>query len=48
MKRGRGYYLFAGGPAQAGVCCINIDKNVADEQIAAIFRTADELRAEMK
>jgi hypothetical protein len=35
----------AGGPALAGVCCINIDKNVTDEQIAAIFQTAEELRA---
>ena len=34
----------AGGPALAGVCCINIDKNVSDEQIAAIFRTVEELR----
>jgi len=34
----------AGGPALAGVCCINIDKTVTDEQIAAIFQTADDLR----
>ncbi|MCC6125896.1 MAG: hypothetical protein IT426_13100 [Pirellulales bacterium] len=36
----------AGGPAQAGVCCINIDRNVTDEQIAAIFRTVEELKKE--
>jgi hypothetical protein len=35
-----------GGPALAGVCCINIDKNVTDEQIAAIFETAEELKKE--
>jgi hypothetical protein len=33
-----------GGPALAGVCCINIDKNVTDEQIATIFRTTAELK----
>jgi hypothetical protein len=36
----------AGGPQRAGLCCINIDKNVTDDQIAAIFQTAEELRAE--
>ncbi len=34
----------AGGPKLAGVCCINIDKSVTDEQIAAIFQTAEELK----
>lgn len=36
----------AGGPALTGVCCINIDKNATDEQIAAIFRTVAELKSE--
>ena len=36
----------AGGPPLTGVCCINMDKNVSDAQIAAIFETAAELRAE--
>lgn len=38
----------AGGPSLTGLCCINIDRTVADEQIAAIFETADELRNEMQ
>jgi hypothetical protein len=38
----------AGGPALAGVCCINIDKNVTDEQVAAIFQTAEKIKAEIK
>jgi hypothetical protein len=38
----------AGGPAMTGVCCINIDKSVTDEQIAAIFQTGEELKAEMQ
>jgi hypothetical protein len=36
----------AGGPSLAGVCCINIDRNVADEQITAVFQTVEELRDE--
>jgi hypothetical protein len=36
----------AGGPALTGVCCINVDKTVSDEQVAAIFQTAAELRGE--
>jgi hypothetical protein len=36
----------AGDPALTGVCCINMDKTVSDEQVAAIFQTAAELRSE--
>jgi hypothetical protein len=35
-----------GDPALTGVCCINIDHNVTDEQIDAIFRAADGIRRE--
>lgn len=34
----------AGGPARAGVCCINVDAAVTDEQVAAIFAAAAEVR----
>ncbi|NLF69475.1 MAG: hypothetical protein GX575_10525 [Candidatus Anammoximicrobium sp.] len=34
----------AGGPANAGLCCINLDATVRDEQIAAIFEAAEEIR----
>ena len=33
-------------PALTGVCCINMDEQVGDEQVAAIFDTVRELRAE--
>ena len=36
----------AGDPALTGVCCINMDKTVSDEQIAAIFQTVADLRDE--
>lgn len=36
----------SGDPALTGVCCINIDKNVSDAQVAAIFQTVEELRNE--
>ncbi|HPM83896.1 MAG TPA: hypothetical protein PLF81_24485 [Candidatus Anammoximicrobium sp.] len=34
----------AGGPANAGLCCINLDASVRDEQVAAIFEAAEEIR----
>jgi hypothetical protein len=34
----------AGGPEKAGICCINLDASVTDEQVAAIFTTAEEIR----
>jgi hypothetical protein len=36
----------AGDPALTGVCCINMDKTVSDEQVAAIFQTVADLRSE--
>ncbi len=36
----------SGDPALTGVCCINMDKNVSDAQVAAIFQTVEELRNE--
>ncbi len=34
----------SGGPRLTGVCCINMDANVPDENITAIFETVEELR----
>jgi hypothetical protein len=36
----------AGGPARAGLCCINLDAAVRDEQVAALFEAAEEIRRE--
>lgn len=36
----------AGDPWLTGVCCINMDDTVGDEQVGAIFESARELRAE--
>lgn len=36
----------SGNPWLTGVCCINMDHQVTDEQITAIFQTVDELRNE--
>ena len=38
--------LDSGNPWLSGVCCINVDQNVADEQIAAIFEEVELLREE--
>ncbi len=35
-------------PWLTGVCCINMDQNVSDAQIAAIFETVEELRKEYR
>jgi len=37
----------SGNPALTGVCCINMDKNASDAQVAAIFQTVEDLRDEM-
>lgn len=42
----RGLVHASGNPWLTGVCCINMDQDVADEKIAAIFETVDELRRE--
>ena len=34
----------SGAPALTGICCINIDEKVSDEQITAIFSTAEHLK----
>jgi len=34
----------AGGPHNAGVVCVNLDATATDEQVAAIFNTAAEIR----
>jgi len=34
----------SGDLRRTGVCCINVDDTVTDEQIAAIFETAEECR----
>ncbi|MCP4395768.1 MAG: hypothetical protein GY801_00450 [bacterium] len=36
----------SGNPRLTGVCCVNMDQQVSDEQITAIFQTVDELRKE--
>jgi hypothetical protein len=36
----------SGDPHLTGVCCINMDHNVADEKITAIFETVEKLRQE--
>ena len=36
----------SGNPWLTGVCCINMDQHVSDEQITAIFQTVEELRRE--
>ena len=36
----------SGNPWLTGVCAINMDQNVTDEQIAAIFAEVDDLRAQ--
>jgi hypothetical protein len=36
----------SGEPYLTGVCCINIDQNVADEKITAIFQTVENMRKE--
>lgn len=38
----------AGDPRLTGVCCINMDRHVRDEQVAAIFETVEELRQETR
>lgn len=35
-------------PWLTGVCCINMDQNVADGQVSAIFEAVEELRKEYK
>ena len=37
----------SGNPALTGVCCINLDETVSDEQIDAIFETVEELRQKL-
>ncbi len=34
----------SGDPALTGVCCINLDENVKDEQIVAIYEAVEDLR----
>jgi hypothetical protein len=34
----------AGDPMRVGFCCINMDHGVPEENVAAIFQTAEELR----
>lgn len=34
----------SGGPLLTGFCCINIDDTVSEEQVSALFETAEELR----
>jgi len=36
----------SGNPFLTGVCCINMDDQVSDQQVAAIFETVEELRNE--
>ena len=36
----------SGNPYLTGVCCINMDQHVTDEQIAAIFEEVESLREE--
>ena len=36
----------SGNPWLTGVCCINMDQNVADAQISAIFEEVESLRAQ--
>jgi len=36
----------SGNPQLTGVCCVNMDRNVADEKITAIFETVEKLRRE--
>ncbi len=36
----------SGNPYLTGVCCINMDSEIEDEKIAAIFNTVEELRQE--
>jgi len=36
----------SGDPALTGLCCINMDHQVTDEQVTAIFQTAEDLRRE--
>jgi hypothetical protein len=36
----------SGNPWLTGVCCINVDERVRDEQIAALFEEVETLRAE--
>jgi len=38
----------AGNPHLTGLCCINLDDTVSDEQVNALFETAAALRAEMQ
>jgi len=40
--------LASGNPYLTGVCCINMDDHVSDEQIAAIFEEVESLRAEYR
>ncbi len=35
-------------PWLTGVCCINMDEHVSDEQITALFEEAESLRAEYR
>ena len=35
-------------PWLTGVCCVNLDHTVSDEQINAIFDTVEELRKEYR
>jgi hypothetical protein len=37
----------SGNPWLTGVCCINMDEKVSDEQISAIFSSVEELRSEL-
>jgi hypothetical protein len=38
----------SGNPWLTGVCCINMDQQVTDEQVAAIFEEVESLRAEYR
>lgn len=37
----------SGEPKLTGVCCINLDERVRDEQIAAVFNTVEESRSQI-
>lgn len=37
----------SGDTSLTGVCCINLDRTVTDEQVAAVFQTVEELRQEL-
>ena len=38
----------SGDPMLTGVCCINMDDKVSDDQVAAIFSTVEQLRRKLE